>query len=277
MLAMTLPLTSSSFNSVMQQTFKEQIALAAGMTMVDSSKVFIENVVSTAQLRLLSTGISFDVKIVVASTSTALKVVSLLTQENINSFLTARAIPSVHVTSAAAASYPPAAVLIEMTPAPTQTIGGLSMSNIIAIASSVGGAVGLTIFACCLRRLNKCGYLPNTVKRCLPQRLYIDAEELEASSEQRISERITERLNPLLAMRDASNPKKSAYEGRPTAPLIEPQEALPVPAYYLAERPPAFTPNSHAVHSHVPLGVTSSLVHSNMDQELARAARRNPY
>ena len=107
----------------------------------------------------------------------------------------------------------------------------------------------------------------------------MDAEVLEANAEQRISDRISERLNPLLIPNaqglqvspghqpDQSEPKKTAHEGQPTAPLMEldSSEAFPVSAY-VSKRPPAFAPAALVASCRVSVAVTSSLVHSSENQ-----------
>ncbi len=266
MLSIRLPSTSTAFNNALQQAYKEQLSLAAGLTKSDFSKVYFENVVDhvEGQLRALSESINFDVKIVMTSTSSALKAATLLTQNNINKFFTAQGLPSAIITSPAS-FVPPAVILLEMTPAPSQTVGGLSMTNIIAIASSVGGAIGLTVLACCLKRLNQCGLLPNTMKKLLPKRLYISSDELDAISEQRLSERISGLIsNPNIHSAGLKEESSTSFaEGYPTAPPVQVGGkhdigSRPTYAHMFNDRPAAFAPNAQYQSS---TGVSSELVY----------------
>jgi lysozyme family protein len=100
-LSLTLPIALADFNASVQQTFKEQMALAAGLPKADSWRVTLA--VRAARRRLLAgAGVSVDVVINMPDATTARAAVSSLSQSKINTQLAAAGLPAATVTLTAA-------------------------------------------------------------------------------------------------------------------------------------------------------------------------------
>ena len=210
-LSLSLAIALPDFSDAVRQTVREQLALTAGMTRADSNRILLVAVVAAdAGRRLLSQGVSFEVEFSMLDADSAAVASSKLTQANIDSSFAFASLPKAHITAPVAVHAPAvAAVAIQVTPAPTLTVGGLPISTIIAIVSSVVGAVGLTVIVCCFQRLDRCGCLPETAKSCLPKWLYMDSEQLQASNEQRIANGTARQLVELLQPGTAQAPTAS--------------------------------------------------------------------
>lgn len=61
-------------------------------------------------------------------------------------------------------------------------MGGLPVSTVIAVATSIGGAVGFTVFACCLQRLHKGENLSEDMK--IQKKVEAKQKEREAEEAQ---------------------------------------------------------------------------------------------
>ena len=92
----------ADFNASLQQTFKEQMAVAAGLARADSGRVTLA--VRGARRRLLAGGVALDVIINMPDATSANAATSSLSQSRINTLLAAAGLPAATVTSAAALS-----------------------------------------------------------------------------------------------------------------------------------------------------------------------------
>ena len=100
--SLTLPMPLAAFNATVQQTFKEQLAVAAGLPKSDAA-ARVAIAFRAARRRLLDGGsVAVDVTISMPDAAAAGKAVSALTASNINAQLAAAGLPPATVTSAAA-------------------------------------------------------------------------------------------------------------------------------------------------------------------------------
>jgi hypothetical protein len=239
---MSLPLAASAFNAGVQLAVREQLALAARLTKADAGKVFLTDITAADGRRAGSQGVSFVAELSLSDAASAAAAAAGLSAGNINTFLAAAGLPAARVTAPPAVHSPPAvaAVTVEATPAPPFTVGGLPLTTIIAIASSVGGAVGLTAFACCLQRLHRCGCLPKPVQRCLPTSWY-DPERKQEEDDKRTARRVAQELQQIQPTGTAPQPGRggAATAPEPVADLCI-AEKLPTS---VSGRPPPFVPN----------------------------------
>ncbi len=113
-ISLSLATTLQAFNASVQQTFKEQMALAAGLLKSDSDKVTL----SFPARRLLA-DLAVNVVIAVADKAAGDKVAGSLTEANINSRLTAVGLPSAKVTSPATVVANPVSLTQTTTPKPS--------------------------------------------------------------------------------------------------------------------------------------------------------------
>jgi hypothetical protein len=97
-------MTRAAFNATVQQTFKEVMAVAAGLTRGDSGRVTLE--VRDGGRRLLASSVGVDVAINMPDAATARLAVTSLTAERINAGLAAANLPAATITSAAVVSTP---------------------------------------------------------------------------------------------------------------------------------------------------------------------------
>ena len=239
---MSMPLAVSAFTAGVQQAVSEQLALAAGLTKADAGKVFLADIAATEQRAASSQGVSFVAELSLATDAAAAAAVAGLSAGNINTFLAAAGLPAARITAPPAVRAPPApaAVAVEATPAPTITVGGMPLTTIIAIASSVGGAVGLMALACCLQRLHKCGFLPRPVQRCLPTQWY-DPERTRAEDERRLAAGTAREVLQMLKPPPTA-PELTPGHGAATAPEVMAHvEAEGLPSS-VGGRPPPYVP-----------------------------------
>jgi hypothetical protein len=188
---MSLPIPSTAFTIDLQQQYINQIALAADISAPSSPEknstgtIVISNieVISSRRRRLLSEAISFDVSIACFTALSATKIASLLTPDRINLELNSAGLVPVQITSSASLFISPS---LESTPSPPSESPGITKSNIIAIATSLGGSMMLAIFGCCLKKLNEWNYLPSWLKNCIPnedtKRQYSGDQETQINS-----------------------------------------------------------------------------------------------
>ena len=97
-------MTRAAFNATVQQTFKEVMAVAAGLTRGDASRVALE--VRDGGRRLLASSVGVDVAINMPDAATARLAATSLTAERINAGLAAANLPAATITSAAVVSTP---------------------------------------------------------------------------------------------------------------------------------------------------------------------------
>jgi hypothetical protein len=97
MISLTLPISLADFNTSVQQTFKETMAVAAGLTKADSWRVTL-----TVRSARRAGGVAINVVIDMPNSALANAAVSSLSQGKINTLLTAAGLPTAIVTSAAA-------------------------------------------------------------------------------------------------------------------------------------------------------------------------------
>jgi hypothetical protein len=103
-LSVRLPMTLAAFNTSVQQTFKEVMAVAAGLTRGDSGRVTL--VVRDGGRRLLASSVGVDVTISMPDAASATRAVAALTADRINTGLAAAGLPAATITSAPAVSTP---------------------------------------------------------------------------------------------------------------------------------------------------------------------------
>jgi hypothetical protein len=101
-LQVKLSLNLAAFNASVQQTFKEQMSVAAGLPKSDAA-ARVAITFRAARRRLLDGGsVAVDVTITMPDAASASKAVSSLTASNINAQLAAAGLPPATITSAAA-------------------------------------------------------------------------------------------------------------------------------------------------------------------------------
>ncbi len=105
LISLRLNVTLAAFGPAARQTFKEQIAVAAGLGKSGASRVIIKNISASDRSlhrRLLQTGVLVDVSIQMPDIDAANAAKDKLTQANINTFLQTADLPlSVTVVSPA--------------------------------------------------------------------------------------------------------------------------------------------------------------------------------
>jgi hypothetical protein len=126
LLSLTLPIPLSAFNASVQQSLKEVLAVAAGLTRADSARVALTARASRRRL-LASGGVAVDAAVSMPDAAAASRAVAGLTADRINAGL-------------AAAGLPPATI-----PAPATTFGRAARGAAggAALALLAAGAVGL--------------------------------------------------------------------------------------------------------------------------------------
>jgi hypothetical protein len=102
-ISLTLPMTPAAFNASVQQTFREQMALAAGLPKADAAARVLLAVRAAARRRLLDGGsVAVDVTISMPDAAAAKAAVASLTESKINARLAEAGLPPAAVTSPAA-------------------------------------------------------------------------------------------------------------------------------------------------------------------------------
>jgi hypothetical protein len=101
-LSLTIPMSLAAFNSSIQQTFKEVIAVASGLTKADANRVEVS--ARAARRRLLQSAMALDVTVNMPDASSAKKATEMLTKDTINTGLAAAGLPPATITSAAVQS-----------------------------------------------------------------------------------------------------------------------------------------------------------------------------
>jgi hypothetical protein len=118
----------ADFNASVQQTFKDAMAVAAGLTKGDSWRVTL-----TVSSKRRASGVAINVLVVVNMPNAALAnaAVSSLSQSKVNLLLTTAGLPSAMITSSAAVTSPGGSL----------SASGMRRLPMISMASSV--AIGL--------------------------------------------------------------------------------------------------------------------------------------
>jgi hypothetical protein len=96
-LSLTMPMSLADFNSNVQHTLRETLAVAAGLTKPDAWRVGLT--ARAARRRLLAAAVAVDVVISMPDTASASKAVASLTQDSINKGLVAAGLPAATVTT----------------------------------------------------------------------------------------------------------------------------------------------------------------------------------
>jgi hypothetical protein len=99
-LSVSLPMTLAAFNSSVQQTFKEVMAVAAGLARSDSGRVALA--MRDGGRRLLAASVGVDVTISMPDAASAKAAVAALTADKINSGLAGAGLPRATITTPAA-------------------------------------------------------------------------------------------------------------------------------------------------------------------------------
>ena len=128
MLSFTIPMSLSDFNISVQQTFKETMAVAAGLTKEDSWRVTL----TVSSVRRAG-GVAINVVIDMPNAALAKAAVSSLSQSKVNTLLTAAGLPSATVTSAATVNGQGGSL----------SASGMRSQTMFVMASS--GVMGLTV------------------------------------------------------------------------------------------------------------------------------------